>query len=92
MSTDFLEFRGVSKRFGDVRAVDDVSLGLRKGEFFSLLGPSGCGKTTMLRMAGRLRDARRRPRLPRRPRHHRPAARPAARSTPSSRATPSSRT
>jgi spermidine/putrescine transport system ATP-binding protein len=51
LSTDFLEFRGVSKRFGGVRAVDDVSLGLRKGEFFSLLGPSGCGKTTMLRLA-----------------------------------------
>ena len=51
MSTDFLEFRGVSKRYGEVRAVDDVSLGLRKGEFFSLLGPSGCGKTTMLRLA-----------------------------------------
>ncbi len=51
MSTDFLEVRGVSKRFGAVRAVDAVSLGLRKGEFFSLLGPSGCGKTTMLRLA-----------------------------------------
>jgi spermidine/putrescine transport system ATP-binding protein len=51
LSTDFLEFRGVAKRFGPVRAVDGVSLGLRKGEFFSLLGPSGCGKTTMLRLA-----------------------------------------
>jgi spermidine/putrescine transport system ATP-binding protein len=50
--TSFLEFRGVSKSFGAVRAVDDVSLGVRKGEFFSLLGPSGCGKTTMLRLAG----------------------------------------
>ena len=51
MNSDFLEFRGVSKRFGPVRAVDGVSLGLKKGEFFSLLGPSGCGKTTMLRLA-----------------------------------------
>jgi spermidine/putrescine transport system ATP-binding protein len=51
LSTDFLEFRGVTKTFGPVRAADGVSLGLRKGEFFSLLGPSGCGKTTMLRLA-----------------------------------------
>jgi spermidine/putrescine transport system ATP-binding protein len=48
---DFLEFRGVSKRFGAIQAVGDVSLGVKKGEFFSLLGPSGCGKTTMLRLA-----------------------------------------
>jgi len=51
LSTDFLEFRGVSKRFGAVQAVDAISLGVKKGEFFSLLGPSGCGKTTMLRLA-----------------------------------------
>jgi spermidine/putrescine transport system ATP-binding protein len=40
----------VSKRFGDVVAVDDVTFAVRRGEFFSVLGPSGCGKTTMLRM------------------------------------------
>jgi spermidine/putrescine transport system ATP-binding protein len=40
----------VTKRFGSVVAVDDVSLEIRRGEFFSLLGPSGCGKTTTLRM------------------------------------------
>src|SRR6187549_78527 len=42
----------LEKRFGDVRAVDGVSLEVRAGEFFSLLGPSGCGKTTTLRMIG----------------------------------------
>jgi spermidine/putrescine transport system ATP-binding protein len=45
-----VEFRGITKRFGDVAAVNNVSLQVRKGEFLSLLGPSGCGKTTSLRM------------------------------------------
>jgi spermidine/putrescine transport system ATP-binding protein len=42
----------VVKRFGNVIAVDHISLEVRAGEFFSLLGPSGCGKTTTLRMIG----------------------------------------
>jgi spermidine/putrescine transport system ATP-binding protein len=42
----------VAKRFGEVTAVDEVSLDIAAGEFFSLLGPSGCGKTTTLRMIG----------------------------------------
>lgn len=45
-----VEFDGVTKRFGETVAVDDVSFGVRNGEFFTLVGPSGCGKTTILRM------------------------------------------
>jgi spermidine/putrescine transport system ATP-binding protein len=48
--TPVVEFVGVSKSFGDVKAVDDVSFDIRRGEFFSILGPSGCGKTTTLRL------------------------------------------
>jgi len=51
MSEDpFLRIEHVTKRFGDVVAVDDADLTIRRGEFFSLLGPSGCGKTTLLRI------------------------------------------
>jgi spermidine/putrescine transport system ATP-binding protein len=46
----------VTKRFGDVAAVDDLSLDIEEGEFFSMLGPSGCGKTTTLRMIGGFED------------------------------------
>ncbi len=45
-----IELRDVVKRFGEIHAVDHVSLQIRDGEFFSMLGPSGCGKTTTLRM------------------------------------------
>ncbi|HEV3479112.1 MAG TPA: ABC transporter ATP-binding protein [Gaiellaceae bacterium] len=45
-----VELRGVTKRFDDVVAVEDVDLAVRDGEFLSLLGPSGCGKTTTLRL------------------------------------------
>jgi spermidine/putrescine transport system ATP-binding protein len=47
-----VEIRGVSKWFGEVTALDNVSFDIRRGEFFSPLGPSGCGKTTLLRMIG----------------------------------------
>jgi spermidine/putrescine transport system ATP-binding protein len=50
MKETAVELVDVTKRFGEVIAVNDVSLMIEDGEFFSLLGPSGCGKTTTLRM------------------------------------------
>lgn len=52
MSVGQIILTSVTKRFGDTVAVDDVSLEIDGGEFFSLLGPSGCGKTTTLRIIG----------------------------------------
>src|ERR1044071_6012272 len=45
-----VDLQNVTRRFGNVTAVDSVSLSVRGGEFLTLLGPSGCGKTTLLRM------------------------------------------
>src|SRR5689334_21170202 len=45
-----VELQHVTKRFGELTAVDEVSLSVLRGEFLTLLGPSGCGKTTSLRM------------------------------------------
>jgi len=45
-----VRLRDVAKRFGDVSALEDVTLDIDDGEFVTLLGPSGCGKTTLLRI------------------------------------------
>lgn len=49
-SQHIIDINGVSKRFGEKTALDDINLYVRKGEFMTILGPSGCGKTTLLRL------------------------------------------
>jgi ABC-type Fe3+/spermidine/putrescine transport system ATPase subunit len=50
LTKPIISIRHITKRFGPVAAVDDVSFDIAPNEFFALLGPSGCGKTTLLRM------------------------------------------
>ncbi len=56
-STADVRLDHITKRFHEVVAVDDLSLEIERGEFFSMLGPSGCGKTTTLRMIGGFEEA-----------------------------------
>ena len=49
-----IDFKNVSKRYGDKIAVNNVSFDINEGEFFVLIGPSGSGKTTTLKMINRL--------------------------------------
>jgi spermidine/putrescine transport system ATP-binding protein len=51
-----IHLEGVTKRFGDAVAVDDLTFSIERGAFYALLGPSGCGKTTTLRMIGGFED------------------------------------
>ena len=50
MASNVIETKGLTKNFGDLVAVDHISLTLKKGELFGLLGPNGAGKTTLLKM------------------------------------------
>ncbi len=54
---NFISIQDLCKRFGSVKAVDDVTVDIRRGEFFSLLGPSGCGKTTLMRIIAGFEEA-----------------------------------
>src|SRR3954454_18280504 len=51
-----IRLEGVTKRFAETTAVDDLTMSIPRGSFFAMLGPSGCGKTTTLRMIGGFED------------------------------------
>jgi spermidine/putrescine transport system ATP-binding protein len=55
-TTQDIHLEGVSKRFADTLAVDDLTVSIERGAFYAMLGPSGCGKTTTLRMIGGFED------------------------------------
>jgi len=52
----YVELSNVKKDFGDLRAVDDISIQINRGEFFTIVGPSGCGKSTTLRLIAGFED------------------------------------
>jgi ABC-type sugar transport system ATPase subunit len=52
----YIELKDVTKRYGNVEAISNLSLGVEEGSFTALLGPSGCGKSTLLRMIAGLED------------------------------------
>src|SRR5437762_8196851 len=54
MTVNYLDVRGVAKRFRETPVIEDLDLQIKAGEFVSLLGPSGCGKTTLLRIVAGL--------------------------------------
>ena len=56
-ATPLIEFKNVTKRFGDFTAIDNLTIDIYEQEFFALLGPSGCGKTTLMRMLAGFEDA-----------------------------------
>ena len=56
MGKNLIELKNLTKRYGDMTAVDSINLTIKENEFVTLLGPSGCGKTTTLRMIGGFED------------------------------------